>query len=65
MPPPSHLSPPVEELRRYATTPANDDDVEAVKQLTGMGFSRSQAVEALEKYDYNVQRALNNLLGTR
>jgi len=39
-----------------------DDDVEAVKQLTSMGFSRSQAVEALEKYGYDVQLALNALL---
>ncbi|KAH6918767.1 UBA/TS-N domain-containing protein [Coprinopsis sp. MPI-PUGE-AT-0042] len=44
-------------------TPAVDDDVDAVKTLTDMGFSRTQAVEALEKYGYDVQRALNNLLG--
>jgi epidermal growth factor receptor substrate 15 len=43
-------------------TPASDDDVEAVKQITAMGFSRSQAVEALEKYAYDVQRATNSLL---
>ncbi len=61
MPPPSHLSPPTEDGR--AAT--NGDDVEPVKQLIAMGFSRSQAVQALEKYDYDVQRALNNLLGTR
>ena len=30
-----------------------------------MGFERHQAVDALEKYDYNVSRALNNLLGAR
>lgn len=28
-----------------------------------MGFSRTQAVVALEQYDYDVQRALNSLLG--
>jgi hypothetical protein len=28
-----------------------------------MGFSRAQAVVALEKTDYDVQRALNTLLG--
>jgi epidermal growth factor receptor substrate 15 len=55
----SHLTPPVEH-----PTPPGEDDVSAVKQLCSMGFSRTQAVEALEKYDYDVQRALNNLLGT-
>lgn len=62
MPPPSQmLTPPQEEPR--LGTPALDDDAEAVKQLTDMGFSRSQAVEALEKYGYDVPRALNSLLG--
>lgn len=55
------LSPPREDSNR-AITPASDDDVEAVKQITAMGFSRSQAVEALEKYGYDVQRAINSLL---
>ncbi|KAF7983076.1 hypothetical protein HWV62_23989 [Athelia sp. TMB] len=59
----SHLSPPIEEPTG-ATTPAVDDDVDAVKQLCGMGFSRSQAVTALEKNGYDVQKALNSLLGT-
>lgn len=44
-------------------TPTGDDDVESVKQLIAMGFSRTQAVDALEKYGYDVQKALNNLLG--
>lgn len=65
-PPPSRLlAPPIEEEPERATTPANDDDVEAVKQLTAMGFSRGQAIGALEKFNYNVPRALNNLLGKR
>ncbi|KAF9459355.1 hypothetical protein BDZ94DRAFT_1268459 [Collybia nuda] len=60
--PPSHLlTPTVEEIR--SISPAVDDDVEAVKQLTAMGFSRTQAVNALEKYGYDVQKALNSLLG--
>jgi len=42
-----------------------EDDVEPVKQLMAMGFDRDQAVASLEKYDYNVPRALNNLLGAR
>ncbi|KAI0822618.1 hypothetical protein BC628DRAFT_1326746 [Trametes gibbosa] len=44
-------------------TPAVEDDVEAVKTLCGMGFSRTQAVSALEEHGYDVQRALNSLLG--
>lgn len=62
-PPPSQLlTPPTEEPERNGS-PAVDDDVEAVKQLTAMGFSRSQAVGALEKYAYDVPRTLNSLLG--
>jgi epidermal growth factor receptor substrate 15 len=45
------------------TTPLGDEDVEPVKQLTAMGFSRTQAVDALERNGYDVQKALNNLLG--
>lgn len=51
----------MEETR--SLSPAVDDDVETVKQLTAMGFSRTQAVNALEKYGYDVQKALNSLLG--
>ncbi|KDR81377.1 hypothetical protein GALMADRAFT_239245 [Galerina marginata CBS 339.88] len=61
LPPPSLLTPPVEHPHRIAT-PANEDDVEPVKQLTAMGFTRSQAIDALEKYGYDVQKALNSLL---
>ena len=46
-------------------TPAVEDDVDSVKQLCGMGFSRTQAVTALEKHGYDVQKALNSLLGTQ
>ncbi|EPQ58260.1 hypothetical protein GLOTRDRAFT_57058 [Gloeophyllum trabeum ATCC 11539] len=64
---PSHLSQapgltPLEEPE--GNTPAVDDDVEAVKQLCGMGFSRTQAVAALEEHGYDVQKALNSLLGS-
>lgn len=40
-----------------------DDDIDAVKQLCSMGFSRTQAVMALENHGYDMQRALNSLLG--
>jgi len=61
-PPQSTFLSPVQEPSGFVT-PAVDDDVEPVKQLCGMGFSRTQAVEALEKYGYDVPRALNSLLG--
>ncbi|RDB21022.1 Epidermal growth factor receptor substrate 15-like 1 [Hypsizygus marmoreus] len=61
--PAQHLTPPVEEEITRNVTPAVDDDVEAVKQLSAMGFSRSQAVNALERSGYDVQKALNSLLG--
>lgn len=43
-------------------SPAVDDDVEPVKQLCGMGFSRTQAVAALEASSYDFQKALNSLV---
>ncbi|KAG9050477.1 hypothetical protein FS837_005282 [Tulasnella sp. UAMH 9824] len=39
------------------------EDVEGVRAITAMGFSRDQAVTALEKHGYDVNRALNELLG--
>ncbi|KAF8836350.1 hypothetical protein BDN67DRAFT_336385 [Paxillus ammoniavirescens] len=62
--PSSHLAQhlaPVEEPD--AVTPGVTDDVEPVKQLSAMGFSRDQSVAALEAHGYDVQRALNSLLG--
>ncbi|KAI0371769.1 hypothetical protein BV20DRAFT_965041 [Pilatotrama ljubarskyi] len=64
-----HDAPPVPPLAQQQIvedpTPAVEDDVEAVKTLCGMGFSRTQAVTALEEHGYDVQRALNSLLGTQ
>ena len=58
--------PPIKESQRSrAEDGVGEEDVEPVKQLIAMGFTRDQAVGSLEKYDYNVPRALNNLLGTR
>ncbi|ODA82138.1 hypothetical protein RJ55_00644 [Drechmeria coniospora] len=37
----------------------HDDPI--LKNLTGMGYSRKDAVAALEKYDYNLERAANFL----
>ncbi len=58
-----HLAPIVDENVRRPS-PAVDDDVEAVKQLCSMGFSRTQAVAALEANSYDFQRSLNSLLSS-
>ncbi|KAJ7074344.1 hypothetical protein C8F01DRAFT_1100205 [Mycena amicta] len=58
----SHL---LKRNQRERRRPAVEDDVEAVKQLTAMGFSRSQAVDALEIHGYDVPKALNSLLGAQ
>ncbi|KAH7927735.1 hypothetical protein BV22DRAFT_1110947 [Leucogyrophana mollusca] len=63
--PSSHLSHQLTTVEEPNTTPAVEDDVEPVKQLAAMGFSRNQAVAALEAHDYDVQRALNSLLGAQ
>jgi epidermal growth factor receptor substrate 15 len=49
------------------TAPAADnnvkpDDKPEIKQLIGMGFSRSQAVDALRRYDNDLEKATNFLL---
>lgn len=41
---------------------AEEDDIKQVKQLVNMGFDRPQAVKALEKSGFNVEKALNRLL---
>lgn len=63
--PPSNLSQNVIAMEAPRVTPGVGDDVEPVKQLSAMGFSRSQAVAALEAHDYDVPRALNSLLGAQ
>jgi epidermal growth factor receptor substrate 15 len=45
-----------------AGTPVGDDDIEDVRMLVNMGFTRAQAVAALEAHGYDVQKALNSLL---
>ncbi|KAL0947299.1 hypothetical protein HGRIS_013418 [Hohenbuehelia grisea] len=61
-PPAQFLTPPAEEPSR-SVTPGGNEDAEPVKQLCGMGFSRTDAITALERNGYDVQRALNSLLG--
>ena len=40
--------------RALTTTGEHDDPI--LKNLTGMGYTRSDALSALEKYDYNLER---------
>lgn len=44
-----------------ALTDAGVHDDPILKNLTGMGYARSDALAALEKYDYNLERAANYL----
>ncbi|KZV66754.1 kinase-like protein [Peniophora sp. CONT] len=50
--------------RKPFVTPGKpeDDDVEGVKMLLGVGFSRAQAISALEANGYDLQNALDSLL---
>ncbi|KIH90741.1 ef hand domain containing protein [Sporothrix brasiliensis 5110] len=47
-------------LNRLDTQNSTNDDP-ILRQLTGMGYPRAVALSALEKYDYNVDRAANFL----
>jgi len=44
-----------------ALTEAGVHDDPILKNLTGMGYARNDALAALEKYDYNLERAANFL----
>ena len=39
-----------------AITPGEEHDDPILKRLTGMGYNRAQALDALEKYDYDINR---------
>ncbi|GAA5932813.1 hypothetical protein JCM1841_005437 [Sporobolomyces salmonicolor] len=62
--PPVGLAPPAPMVRRPSVGKgdARDDDSDDVKQICGMGFSREMAIEALAKYDHDLNRAINSLL---
>ncbi|RDL38456.1 EF-hand protein [Venustampulla echinocandica] len=45
--------------RALTETGVHDDPI--LKNLTGMGYPRTDALAALEKYDYNLERAANYL----
>jgi epidermal growth factor receptor substrate 15 len=44
-----------------ALTEAGEHDDPILKNLTGMGYPRTEALAALEKYDYNLERSANYL----
>ncbi|KAG8526129.1 uncharacterized protein KY384_000122 [Bacidia gigantensis] len=43
---------------------SGEDDDPILKRLIGMGFPRAQSLKALEKYDYNIDKAAEYLLAT-
>lgn len=50
------LAPPRPDAPGRALTEGGEHDDPILKDLTGMGYSRSDALNALEKYDYNLER---------
>ncbi|KAJ0161314.1 hypothetical protein CTA2_6433, partial [Colletotrichum tanaceti] len=55
---------PAEETRPApgrALTQSGEHDDPILKNLTSMGYSREDSILALEKYDYNLERAANYL----
>ncbi|KAI1271522.1 hypothetical protein F5Y07DRAFT_392693 [Xylaria sp. FL0933] len=54
--PTQNLSPERPSFAGRALTDEGKHDDPMVKNLTGMGYSRADAVNALEKYDYNLER---------
>ncbi|GAA6062985.1 hypothetical protein JCM10212_005808 [Sporobolomyces blumeae] len=61
--PPVTSPPPMARAPSVGQGDARDDDSSDVKQICGMGFSRDMAIEALAKYDHDLNRAINSLLG--
>ena len=64
----AHKPPPIPSRTAYLSppqeNPTEDEDVEVVKQLTAMGFTREEAVAALERSSYDFQRALYSLVSS-
>ncbi|GAA5947699.1 hypothetical protein JCM3765_001041 [Sporobolomyces pararoseus] len=61
--PPVAAPPPMARQASIGQGDARDDDSADVKEICGMGFPRSQAIEALAKCDHDLNRAINSLLG--
>ncbi|KAJ3035991.1 hypothetical protein HK097_003962, partial [Rhizophlyctis rosea] len=41
------------------------DDAEEVKTIVGMGYSREQALNALQLNDFNLEKAVNYLMDAK
>ncbi|KAL1795828.1 hypothetical protein ACET3X_006052 [Alternaria dauci] len=54
------LSPQMPSLGRAISTGTEHDDP-ILKKLTGMGYDRNDALSALEKYDYDINKAADHL----
>jgi epidermal growth factor receptor substrate 15 len=50
------LAPPATQGLGAAITPGEEHDDPILKRLTGMGYTRGAALDALEKYDYDINR---------
>ncbi|CAJ0748870.1 9914_t:CDS:2, partial [Entrophospora sp. SA101] len=59
MPP---IRPPKEVMKLSSPTDVAVDEDNILNQFLNMGFTREQAISALEKYDYDAQNATNYLL---
>ncbi|KAL1584691.1 hypothetical protein WHR41_06908 [Cladosporium halotolerans] len=44
-----------------AITPGDEHDDPILKRLTGMGYNRAQALSALERFDYDINKAVDHL----
>lgn len=53
------IQPPAPSLGR-AVTPGTEHDDPILKRLTGMGYPRGEALDALEKYDYDINKVSQN-----
>ncbi|KXT12608.1 hypothetical protein AC579_368 [Pseudocercospora musae] len=60
-PPPANISSKTLPSRGGAITPGTEHDDPILKRLTGMGYPRGQALEALERYDYDINKAVDHL----
>ncbi|KAI6808137.1 hypothetical protein KC332_g13150 [Hortaea werneckii] len=47
-----------------ALSPGTEHDDPFLKRLTGMGYPRQEALNALEKYDYDINKAIDHLTGS-
>jgi hypothetical protein len=62
--------PPKEVLSTSSPSPKNeesdnDDNSDLIKEIIHMGFTKEQAIDALEKYDYDLHKATNYLLDSQ